>query len=130
MELASSLIICESQPKLHTIHISQICKAGLTQTRKIWLTRHGESEFNRLRLLGGDSCLSPKGEQYARGLPDVLFDRLPLVRSIFLHKQCYVIYLCVNSHASLLVSTVELVLRRQSSLIFNKFSNFLKVKSS
>lgn len=58
--------------------LMQICKAGMMQSRKIWLTRHGESEYNRLKLLGGDSALSPKGEEYARCLPDLLFNRLPL----------------------------------------------------
>jgi len=36
--------------------------------RPIWLTRHGESNFNVLGLLGGDSELSPRGEEYAKSL--------------------------------------------------------------
>lgn len=36
--------------------------------RPIWLTRHGESVFNQQGLLGGDSELSPRGEEYARSL--------------------------------------------------------------
>ena len=31
-------------------------------------------------IIGGDSNLSARGEEYARHLPDVLIDRLPLVR--------------------------------------------------
>ena len=31
-------------------------------------------------LLGGDSNISARGEEYARHLPDLLIDRLPLVR--------------------------------------------------
>lgn len=49
--------------------------------RKIWLSRHGESMYNTLARLGGDSTLSPRGEVYAYKLPDVLVDRVPLVRS-------------------------------------------------
>ena len=37
-------------------------------TRQIWLTRHGESEFNMAGLIGGDSGLSPRGREYARNL--------------------------------------------------------------
>lgn len=33
-------------------------------------------------IIGGDSNLAPRGEEYARLLPDVLIDRLPLVRWI------------------------------------------------
>lgn len=49
--------------------------------RKIWLTRHGESMYNTLHRLGGDSPLSPRGEVYSKKLPDVLVDRVPLVRA-------------------------------------------------
>jgi broad specificity phosphatase PhoE/predicted kinase len=41
----------------------------------IWLTRHGESVFNEQGLLGGDSDLSPLGEEYARGLAEFLRER-------------------------------------------------------
>jgi broad specificity phosphatase PhoE len=34
----------------------------------IWLTRHGESLYNQLGRLGGDSELSPRGKEYARAL--------------------------------------------------------------
>ena len=60
-------------------HGWQVCKAGLNHTRKIWLTRHGESEYNTRALLGGNSGLSPKGQAYARQLPDIIVDRIPLV---------------------------------------------------
>jgi hypothetical protein len=36
--------------------------------RPIWLTRHGESEFNVLGKIGGDSALSLRGAQYAMRL--------------------------------------------------------------
>lgn len=40
--------------------------------RKLWLSRHGESEFNLSGLLGGDSDLSERGFTYARKLPELL----------------------------------------------------------
>ncbi len=36
--------------------------------RTIYLTRHGESEFNVQGRIGGDSGLSPRGQEYARKL--------------------------------------------------------------
>eukprot|EP00884_Botryococcus_braunii_P005345 jgi/Botrbrau1/14811/Bobra.0332s0004.1 len=58
--------------------LMQVCKAGVARLRKIWLTRHGESEYNLQGKLGGDSRLSSNGEAYARLLPDVIVDRIPL----------------------------------------------------
>ncbi|GAX77020.1 hypothetical protein CEUSTIGMA_g4467.t1 [Chlamydomonas eustigma] len=58
--------------------LMQVCKAGMAQARKIWMTRHGESEFNVAGIIGGDSSLSLRGEEYARQLPHLIMDRLPL----------------------------------------------------
>ncbi|KAG2485295.1 hypothetical protein HYH03_015969 [Edaphochlamys debaryana] len=58
--------------------LMQVCKAGMAQARRIWLTRHGQSEFNLVERIGGDSNLAPAGEVYARCLPDMLIGRLPL----------------------------------------------------
>jgi broad specificity phosphatase PhoE/predicted kinase len=41
----------------------------------IWLTRHGESVFNEKGLLGGDSDLSARGEDYARNLAAFIRER-------------------------------------------------------
>jgi broad specificity phosphatase PhoE len=38
------------------------------EPRPIWLTRHGESEYNVLGRLGGDPPLSPRGKEYAGAL--------------------------------------------------------------
>ena len=57
----------------------QVCKAGVARLRKIWLTRHGESEYNEMALIGGNSNLTPAGQIYARLLPDAIVDRVPLV---------------------------------------------------
>lgn len=36
--------------------------------RPIWLTRHGESEYNVQGRIGGDSLLSPRGHAYSHKL--------------------------------------------------------------
>ena len=40
--------------------------------RSIWLSRHGESEYNLSGQIGGDANLSPRGFQYAKMLPEIL----------------------------------------------------------
>lgn len=40
--------------------------------RSIWLSRHGESEYNLEGKIGGDANLSPRGFQYAKMLPELL----------------------------------------------------------
>jgi broad specificity phosphatase PhoE len=45
--------------------------------RPIWLTRHGESVFNMHGRLGGDSELSPRGEEYARALAEFVRTSVP-----------------------------------------------------
>jgi broad specificity phosphatase PhoE/predicted kinase len=55
-------------PLLINLHITR---------RPIWLTRHGESNFNVLGLLGGDSELSPRGEEYAKNLAAFVRSQAP-----------------------------------------------------
>eukprot|EP00775_Hariotina_reticulata_P010180 gene10180-10340_t len=55
----------------------QVCKSGMTNARKIWLTRHGESMYNQKGLIGGDSPLSSNGMAYAELLPEIILSRLP-----------------------------------------------------
>jgi len=57
--------------------LMQICKA-LGRSRRIWLTRHGESQFNVEGKIGGNSGLSPRGAAYAQLLPAVLASRVPI----------------------------------------------------
>lgn len=52
----------------------------MTNARKIWLTRHGESVYNQKALIGGDSPLSVNGRAYADVLPEVIMSRLPKVK--------------------------------------------------
>ncbi|KAG9246470.1 6-phosphofructo-2-kinase-domain-containing protein [Calycina marina] len=42
--------------------------------RSIWLSRHGESEFNLDGKIGGDADLSARGQMYARKLPDLVLE--------------------------------------------------------
>jgi broad specificity phosphatase PhoE/predicted kinase len=46
------------------------------QPRRVWLTRHGESEFNVVGRIGGDSSLSEAGRAYARSLASVVRQRI------------------------------------------------------
>uniref|UniRef100_A0A060TE12 fructose-2,6-bisphosphate 2-phosphatase n=1 Tax=Blastobotrys adeninivorans TaxID=409370 RepID=A0A060TE12_BLAAD len=48
---------------LMNLHIKRRC---------IWLSRHGESEYNLTGKLGGDSDLSERGDMYARKLPQMV----------------------------------------------------------
>ena len=43
--------------------------------RTIYLTRHGESEFNMSGKIGGDSGLSDRGSQYAASLAKFINDQ-------------------------------------------------------
>lgn len=54
-------------PYLMNLHI---------QPRVIWLTRHGQSEFNVVGRIGGDSPLTDRGRAYARKLSQFLEDRI------------------------------------------------------
>ncbi|KAF6255112.1 6-phosphofructo-2-kinase-domain-containing protein [Scenedesmus sp. NREL 46B-D3] len=59
------------------MQVRRVCKSGMTNARRIWLTRHGESIYNQKALIGGDSSLSPNGAAYAEVLPEVILSRLP-----------------------------------------------------
>ncbi|ORZ18153.1 fructose-2,6-bisphosphatase-like protein [Absidia repens] len=43
-----------------------------TKKKRIWLSRHGESQFNVQDKIGGDADLSPRGELYANTLPTLI----------------------------------------------------------
>lgn len=45
--------------------------------RPILLTRHGESMYNVVDRIGGDSDLSPDGQRYARALAGLIDERFP-----------------------------------------------------
>ncbi len=54
-----------------------------TASRTLWLSRHGESEFNRSDRIGGDSSLSDEGAEFSRRLADWIMqhagDERPLI---------------------------------------------------
>ena len=56
-----SRVCCLLGPKLRDRPVMTNC-----------LPQHGESEFNLEGRIGGDALLSPRGEQYARKLPDLV----------------------------------------------------------
>ena len=58
--------------------LMQVCKA-LGRSRRIWLTRHGESQDNVQGKIGGNSSLSIRGAAYQQLLPAVLASRIPKV---------------------------------------------------
>ena len=47
-----------------------------TTPRPLWLTRHGESAFNVLGIIGGDADLSPRGEEYAESLARFIDEKM------------------------------------------------------
>jgi broad specificity phosphatase PhoE/predicted kinase len=47
-----------------------------TVPRPIWLTRHGQAEFNVVSRIGGNTNLSPLGRQYARHLRKFYDERI------------------------------------------------------
>ena len=55
-----------------------MCRSGLSSNRRIWLTRHGESEYNRRGLVGGDAPLTDKGRLYALALARALCALVPV----------------------------------------------------
>lgn len=64
-------------PGKMVFYLMQICKALGRRSRKIWLTRHGQSQFNVLGKVGGNSNLSTRGAAYTHILPEVLASRVP-----------------------------------------------------
>ncbi|MBX3184385.1 MAG: 6-phosphofructo-2-kinase/fructose-2,6-bisphosphatase [Polyangiaceae bacterium] len=55
-----------------------------TDRRPIWLTRHGESEYNGEGRIGGDPNLTPRGRGYARTLAAYVTERVPDPRELVL----------------------------------------------
>jgi 6-phosphofructo-2-kinase/fructose-2,6-biphosphatase len=66
-------------PGKMVFYLMQICKA-LGRSRKIWLTRHGQSQYNVQGKVGGNSNLSTRGAAYTHILPEVLASRVPSFR--------------------------------------------------
>jgi len=64
-----------------TSHMMRRCMWFLSHLhitpRPIWLTRHGESEYNVQGRIGGDSLLSPRGIAYSHALAGFMSDNYP-----------------------------------------------------
>ena len=58
--------------------LMQVCRSGLNGNRRIWLTRHGESEYNSLGKVGGDAPLTDRGQAYANALARALCVLVPM----------------------------------------------------
>ncbi|KAJ3394086.1 hypothetical protein HDU84_000114 [Entophlyctis sp. JEL0112] len=62
----------------HNIHgyLASQCVFYLMQIhikeRTLWLSRHGESTYNRVNRIGGDPPLTPLGKRYARAMNDFI----------------------------------------------------------
>ena len=50
------------------MRIAQFLTTVHTTPHTIWLSRHGQSEYNEMGKIGGDSGLTAHGEEYARAL--------------------------------------------------------------
>lgn len=71
MNVGKNVVINRIQDYLQSRVIYYLMNLHIRR-RSIWLSRHGESEFNLTGQIGGDSGLSPRGEMYAEILPVLL----------------------------------------------------------
>ena len=51
----------------------------MTFAHQIFLSRHGQTEYMLDKRIGGDSCLTAKGQAYAQQLPQLILPHLPQV---------------------------------------------------
>jgi len=71
MNVSSQVIINRIQDYLQSRVVYYLMNLHI-KPRSIWLSRHGESEYNLLGRIGGDADLSERGKEYARKLPDLV----------------------------------------------------------
>ncbi|KAI4157842.1 MAG: hypothetical protein LQ342_007956 [Letrouitia transgressa] len=71
IDVGSQVIINQIQDYLQSRVVYYLMNLHI-KPRSIWLSRHGESEFNLEGKIGGDSNISARGELYARALPDLV----------------------------------------------------------
>ncbi|KAM0335606.1 hypothetical protein ACHAQA_000654 [Verticillium albo-atrum] len=71
MDVGKQVIINRIQDYLQSRIVYYLMNLHI-RPRSIWLSRHGESLYNLDGRIGGDTMLSPRGEQYARKLPDLV----------------------------------------------------------
>ncbi|CRK43238.1 hypothetical protein BN1723_005559, partial [Verticillium longisporum] len=71
MDVGKQVIINRIQDYLQSRIVYYLMNLHI-RPRSIWLSRHGESLYNLDGRIGGDTMLSPRGEQYARKLPELV----------------------------------------------------------
>ncbi|KZL78200.1 fructose-1,6-bisphosphatase, partial [Colletotrichum tofieldiae] len=71
MDVGKQVIINRIQDYLQSRVVYYLMNLHI-RPRSIWLSRHGESMYNLDGRIGGDTTLSPRGEQYARKLPELV----------------------------------------------------------
>ncbi|KAG9234544.1 fructose-2,6-bisphosphatase-like protein [Amylocarpus encephaloides] len=68
MDVGKQVIINQIQDYLQSRVVYYLMNLHI-KPRSIWLSRHGESEYNLGGQIGGDADLSPRGQEYAALLP-------------------------------------------------------------
>ncbi|KAK9436705.1 fructose-2,6-bisphosphatase [Metarhizium brunneum] len=71
MNIGKQVIINRIQDYLQSRIVYYLMNLHI-RPRSVWLSRHGESMYNLDGRIGGDTLLSPRGEQYARKLPELV----------------------------------------------------------
>ena len=71
IDVGSQVIINQIQDYLQSRVVYYLMNLHI-RPRSIWLSRHGESEFNLEGKIGGDALLSERGEMYAKKLPELV----------------------------------------------------------
>lgn len=71
INVGKQIILNNIQGYIQAKIVSFLLNTHIT-TRSIYLSRHGESEWNVTGQLGGDPCLTPRGRLYARRLADFI----------------------------------------------------------
>lgn len=71
MDVGKQVIINRIQDYLQSRVVYYLMNLHI-RPRSVWLSRHGESMYNLDGRIGGDSLLSPRGEQYAKKLPELV----------------------------------------------------------
>ncbi|KAI9791831.1 MAG: Fructose-2,6-bisphosphatase [Peltula sp. TS41687] len=71
INVGSQIIINRIQDYLQSRVVYYLMNLHI-KPRSIWLSRHGESQYNIEGKIGGDADLSDRGEAYARALPDLV----------------------------------------------------------
>lgn len=71
MDIGKQVIINRIQDYLQSRVVYYLMNLHI-RPRSVWLSRHGESLYNLDGKIGGDSLLSPRGEMYAKKLPELV----------------------------------------------------------